>query len=152
VFRNYTWAIWKVRGLTLLLRVGTLWRCFDGLFFEVRMSGAVPPFPNTASWRGAELKHRDNFTFYLLPPLASNTLLTTLHPLLENVLQTVCRKLHEDSGTGGFLPRSSLFMVGNAHKSRRARSELYGGCSNMVPPISVSASVAILAACGVALS
>jgi hypothetical protein len=51
-------AVWKVRGLTLLLRVGTLWRCGDGLFFEV-------------------------------PPLASDTLLTTLHPLLENVLQTV---------------------------------------------------------------
>jgi hypothetical protein len=45
----------KVRGLTLLLLVGTLWRCDDGLFFEV-------------------------------PPLASDALLTTLHPLLENVL------------------------------------------------------------------
>jgi hypothetical protein len=48
----------KVRGLILLLRVGTLWRCDDGLFFEV-------------------------------PPLASGALLTTFHPLLENVLQTV---------------------------------------------------------------
>jgi hypothetical protein len=27
-------AVCKVRGLTLL-RVGTLWRCGDGLFFEV---------------------------------------------------------------------------------------------------------------------
>jgi hypothetical protein len=45
-------------GLTLLLRVGTLWRCGDGLFFEA-------------------------------PPLASDALLTTLHLLLENVLQTV---------------------------------------------------------------
>jgi hypothetical protein len=35
-----------------------LWRCGDGLFFEV-------------------------------PPLASDALFTTLHPLLENVLQTV---------------------------------------------------------------
>jgi hypothetical protein len=34
-----------------------LWRCSDGLFFEV-------------------------------PPLASDALLTTLHPLLENMLQT----------------------------------------------------------------
>jgi hypothetical protein len=51
-------AVWKVRGLTLLLRVGTLWRCGDGLFFEVS-------------------------------PLAIDALLTTLHPLLENVLQTV---------------------------------------------------------------
>jgi hypothetical protein len=35
-----------------------LWKCGDGLFFEV-------------------------------PPLASDALLTTLHPFLENVLQTV---------------------------------------------------------------
>jgi hypothetical protein len=53
-----TRAVSKVHGLTLLLRVGTLWRCGDVLFFEV-------------------------------PPFASDALLTTLHPLLENVLQTV---------------------------------------------------------------
>jgi hypothetical protein len=41
--------------------------------------------------------------FFEVPPLA---LLTTLHPLLENVLQTVCRKLQEDRGTGCF----DLFM------------------------------------------
>jgi hypothetical protein len=51
-----TTAVWKVRGLTILLRIGTVLRSGDGLFFEV-------------------------------PPLASDTLLTTLHP--ENVLQTV---------------------------------------------------------------
>jgi hypothetical protein len=28
-------AVRKVRGLTLLLEVGILWRCGDGLFFEV---------------------------------------------------------------------------------------------------------------------
>jgi hypothetical protein len=33
-------------------------------------------------------------------------------------------------------------MVGKAQKSHGARSGLYGGCSNGVPPISVSASVA----------
>jgi hypothetical protein len=28
------------------------------------MRGAIPPFPNTPSWRGAQLnKARDNFTF-----------------------------------------------------------------------------------------
>jgi hypothetical protein len=58
----YTRVVCKVRGLTLLLRVGTLWRCGDGLFFEV-------------------------------PPLASDVLLTTLHPLLQNVLQTTDRPL-----------------------------------------------------------
>jgi hypothetical protein len=40
--------------------------------------------------------------FFEVPPLASDALLTTLHPLLENFLPTVCRKLQEDSGTGGF--------------------------------------------------
>jgi hypothetical protein len=27
------------------------------------MRGAIFPLPNTPSWRGAQLKHRDNFTF-----------------------------------------------------------------------------------------
>jgi len=30
---SYTRTVCKVRGLTLLLRFGTLWRCGDGLFF-----------------------------------------------------------------------------------------------------------------------
>jgi hypothetical protein len=47
-----------------------LWRCGDGLFFDV-------------------------------PPLASDALLTTLRPFLEDVLQTVYRN-QEDSGAGGF--------------------------------------------------
>jgi hypothetical protein len=55
---RYMRAVCKVRGLTLSHRIGTLWRCGDGLFFEV-------------------------------PPLSSDALLTILHPLLENVLQTV---------------------------------------------------------------
>jgi hypothetical protein len=57
-FYANTRVVSKVHGLTFLLRVGTLWKCGDGLFFEV-------------------------------PPLASDALLTTLYPLLENVLQTV---------------------------------------------------------------
>jgi hypothetical protein len=112
-----TKAVWEVRGLSILLPVGTLWRCSDGLFFEV-------------------------------PSLASDALLRTFHPLLENVLQTVCRKLQEDSGTGGFDP----FMVAKAQKSHGARSGLYGGCSNGIPPISVSASIATLVVRGLALS
>jgi hypothetical protein len=51
-------VVCKIRGLTLLLRVETLWRCGDDLFVQS-------------------------------PPLASDALLTTLHPLLESVLQTV---------------------------------------------------------------
>jgi hypothetical protein len=67
-----TRAVCKVRGLTLLLRVGTLWRCGDGLFSEV-------------------------------PPLASDALLTTLHPFLKNVLQTVDH--FEISGLGASFSR-----------------------------------------------
>jgi hypothetical protein len=51
-------SVCKFLGLILLFRVGTLWRCGDGLFYET-------------------------------PPLASDALLTTLQPLLENLLQTV---------------------------------------------------------------
>jgi hypothetical protein len=79
-----TMAVCEVRRLTLLLRVGTFWRCGDGLFVEV-------------------------------PPLASDALLTTLHPLLEKFC---IRPLWN------FLPRSSLFMVGKAQKSHGASSEL----------------------------
>jgi hypothetical protein len=32
-------------------------------------------FPNTPSWRGAQLKHRDNFTFFIVKTTAS--ILTT---------------------------------------------------------------------------
>jgi hypothetical protein len=32
-----------------------------------RMRGAMPPLPNTPSWHGAYLKHRDRFTFLPLP-------------------------------------------------------------------------------------
>jgi hypothetical protein len=78
----YIGAVCEVRGLTLLLRVGTLWRCGDGLFFEV-------------------------------PPLASNEILTTLHPLLENVLQTVCCKLQEDRRAGGFELGAAFSRLGN---------------------------------------
>jgi hypothetical protein len=34
-----------------------------------------------------------------------------------------------------FLPRSSLFMVRKAQKSHGAKTGVYGGCSNGVPPI-----------------
>jgi hypothetical protein len=37
-----TRAVCKVRGLNLLLLVGALWRCGDGLFFE------VPPLASDA--------------------------------------------------------------------------------------------------------
>jgi hypothetical protein len=105
---TYTRVVCKVRGLTLLLRVGTVWRCGDGLFFEV-------------------------------PPLASDTLLITLHPLFENVLQTVFRKI-QDSGTGGF-ELGAPFSWLEKPRNRMGR-DMDGGCSNGVPPTSASVSIA----------
>jgi hypothetical protein len=46
-----------------------------------------------------------------------DALLTTLHPLLENMLQTV-------DYFENFLPRSSIFMLGKAQKSHGARYQL----------------------------
>jgi hypothetical protein len=64
-----------------------------------------------------------------VPLLASDALLTTLHPLLENVLQTVD---HLEISCFG-APFSWLEKPRN--QSHGARSELYGGCSSGVPPI-----------------
>jgi hypothetical protein len=58
-------VVCKVHGFTLLLRVRTLWRCGDSLFFE------VSPLASDAL------------------PLASDALLTMFHSLLKNVLQTI---------------------------------------------------------------
>jgi len=33
------------------------------------MSGAIPPLPSMPPWRGAQLKHRDNFTFTFYTPV-----------------------------------------------------------------------------------
>jgi hypothetical protein len=63
--------------------------------------------------------------FFEVLPLACDALLTTLHLLLENVLQTVCRKLQEDSGTGAAAMRSIFhirFSVSKAFPSLENRS------------------------------
>jgi hypothetical protein len=92
-----TRAVWKVRGLTLLLWAGILWRCDDGLSFEV-------------------------------PPLASDALLTTLHPLPENVLHTVHH--FEISCLG-----APFSLLEKPRNRMGARSGPYGGCCDGVPPI-----------------
>jgi hypothetical protein len=97
MYRVFTSAIWIVPGLTLLLRVGTLWRCGDGLFFEV-------------------------------PPLVSDALLTTIHPLLENMLQTVN---HFENRCF----RAPFSWLEKPRNRMGARSGLYSGCSFGVPPI-----------------
>jgi hypothetical protein len=59
--------------------------------------------------------------FFEGPPLASDALLTMLHPLLENVLQTVCRTLQKGSGTGGFdLLITSKFLLKSFHHLKTA--------------------------------
>jgi hypothetical protein len=47
------------------------------------MRRAVPPLPNTPSWRGAQLQHRDNFNFYItntdrIDPSFDNNTMTVL--------------------------------------------------------------------------
>jgi len=37
------------------------------------MGGAIPPLPNTAPCSGAQLKHRDNFTFTDVVPTLDAT-------------------------------------------------------------------------------
>jgi hypothetical protein len=45
---------------------------------QSRMHRAVPPLPHTPSWRGAQLKHRDNFTFTLYVSPSCGSLWRTL--------------------------------------------------------------------------
>jgi hypothetical protein len=46
------------------LSLGIKWLGHEANCSPQRMSGARPPFPNMPTCRGAQLKHRDNFTFY----------------------------------------------------------------------------------------
>jgi hypothetical protein len=61
-------------------------------------------------------------SFFEVPPLESDALLTTLHSLLENVLQSVYLKL-QDSGTGGFdlliTSRSEFPFMVSLHRLHR---------------------------------
>jgi hypothetical protein len=101
---QYIFMVWYLQGpfekfVDSLLRVGTLCRGGDGLFFEVQ-------------------------------PLASDALLTTLHPLLGNVLQTVDH--FEISCLGA--PFSWLEKPRN-RMGRDLDCGLYGEYSDGVPPI-----------------
>jgi hypothetical protein len=52
-----------------------------------------------------------------------------------NAPPTSRKRVADRLSLGNFLPRSSLFMVRKGQKSHGARSGLYGGCSDGVPPI-----------------
>jgi hypothetical protein len=86
---------------------------------------------------GTLWKYGDSLSFEV-PLFSSDALLTTLHPLLENVLQTVCRKLQEDSGTGSF----DLGAPFHGSKSPEIKWGRDLDCVTNVPPISVDASIA----------
>jgi hypothetical protein len=64
LYHIYTRDALKVCGLSLLLGVGTLWRCSDGLFFK------VPPLVSDA-------------LLTMLHPLLENMLQTICHKLQE---------------------------------------------------------------------
>jgi hypothetical protein len=90
---------------------------------NTELRGPFEKFLDSPYYSESELCGGAVTVFFEVPPLASDAHLTTLHPLLENVLQTVCRKLQEDSGTGGFDSWSlwvlrSLFMV-SLHRLHR---------------------------------
>jgi hypothetical protein len=76
-----------------------------------RMSGAIPPFPNTPSWRGAQLRHRDNFTLPL--PISVATLPGVLmishrpHPGITPHSRTLTEHYAMKAywGSGGIAPR-----------------------------------------------
>jgi hypothetical protein len=58
--------------------------------------------PYTLLLRGGTFWRCGDGLFFEVFPLGSDIPFTTLHSFLENVLQTVFRKLQEVSGTGGF--------------------------------------------------
>jgi hypothetical protein len=48
------------------------------------MSGAIPPLPNTPSWSGAQLQHRDTLPFTVSPPNVLHTV-ALAHSYEENL-------------------------------------------------------------------
>jgi hypothetical protein len=53
------------RGSFFWGKAGGAWSLLHRLLPGSRMRGAIPTYPNMLSWHGAQLKHRDNFTFTL---------------------------------------------------------------------------------------
>jgi hypothetical protein len=87
------------------------------LVLRSRMCGAIPPFPNTPSWHGTQLKHRDNFTLpYLtfvfilhieLQLMVFPVLYSRLAFLFCFSLRTLCRALSVAAlNKCGSVPRS----------------------------------------------
>jgi hypothetical protein len=74
------------------------------------MSGAIPPFPNTPSWRGAQLKKaQDNFTFTLGISLftASKMALGPTQPPIQCVPGAISLEVKRPGREADYSPPSS---------------------------------------------
>jgi hypothetical protein len=94
------------------IRISGKFRSFGAKYSEGSVNLRVPfeTFWDSTYYSKSEICGGAMTVSFEVPLFASDAL-TTLHPLLENVLQTVCRKLQKDSGAGGFdLSRSFLHL------------------------------------------
>jgi hypothetical protein len=82
------------------------------------MRGAVSPLPTIPSWRGAQLKHTDNFTFTF-----ENNLACRIHnPLLFLIYASFhCAKSYTDRSRG------SSVSVGTRLRAGRPGSDSWQG-------------------------
>jgi hypothetical protein len=68
-------------------------------------------FPNTSSWRGAQLKHRDNFSFYLLISSRQTAPRSTEPRVsLNSVLESSCA-LKQDGTLSGRRTNAYFFVI-----------------------------------------
>jgi hypothetical protein len=78
------------------------------------MSGAIPPLPNMSSWLGAQLKHRDNFTFTLSLTVQQNPRYRIITDKLR--VAQVVKKLFTVTEPEGLLPCLQNTAIGPCHE------------------------------------
>jgi hypothetical protein len=84
------------KGLVVDLPAFKISTLLLGLQLQFCSRGPFEKFVDTRYYSKSEVCGDAVTLFFMVPPLSSDALLTTLHPLLENVLLTVCRKLQEE--------------------------------------------------------
>jgi hypothetical protein len=95
------------------------------------MRGAIPPLPSMPSWRGAQLKHRDNFTFTCLTFRGEHGLCVSGNMSLRRLFG---HKREEVTGSWKELHKEELsFMYSSAFnirvtKSSRMKCEGHEAC------------------------
>jgi hypothetical protein len=75
------------------------------------MSGAIPPLPNTSSWRGAQLKYRDNLLYL-------TNLVTHLHLIPRLRMHGAILPLHQYVLMAWCLRNGFVFMAWDLFKQR----------------------------------